>query len=54
MGTPFYFPFNLIYEEFNTSQLVLPMDIEILIPKNHFCRLIYLVIEMTPALFANL
>ena len=45
----------LMYKNYTINQLVLPMDIEILIPENHLCRLVDMAVEkMNPNLLAFL
>ena len=44
-----------MYQNYNTNQLSLPMDIQVLIPKNHLARLIdYAVDQMKPSIFSLL
>jgi transposase len=45
-----------MYKNYSTSgQLVLPMDIEILIPEHHLCRLVDIAVEkMNPTIYASL
>ncbi|WP_276644689.1 hypothetical protein, partial [Caldibacillus debilis] len=35
----------LMYIYYNRDQLILPMDLEILIPKHHLCRIVDLAVE---------
>ncbi len=44
-----------MYIYYNQDQLILPMDLEILIPKHHLCWVVDLAVEkMDPALFVSL
>jgi len=44
-----------MYIYYNRDQLILPMDLEILIPKHHLCRIVDLAVEkMDPALLVSL
>jgi len=44
-----------MYIYYNRDQLILPMDLEIFIPKHHLCRIVDLAVEkMDPALFVSL
>ena len=44
-----------MYIYYNRDQLILPMDLEIFIPKHHLCRIVDLAVEkMDPALLASL
>jgi len=35
-----------MYKEYNIDQLVLPLDVEVFIPKNHLCRIVHQAVEM--------
>jgi len=44
-----------MYKEYNTNQLSLPMDIQVLIPQRHLARLIdFAVDKMNPTIFSSL
>ena len=44
-----------MYKEYNTNQLALPMDIQVLIPQQHLARLIdFAVDQMNPTIFTSL
>ena len=44
-----------MYIYYNRDQLILPMDLEILIPEHHLCRIVDLAVEkMDPALLVSL
>ncbi|PWW29507.1 transposase [Cytobacillus oceanisediminis] len=44
-----------MYKEYNTNQLALPMDIQVLIPQQHLARLIdFAVDQMNPSIFTSL
>ncbi|WP_193750876.1 transposase, partial [Bacillus coahuilensis] len=44
-----------MYKNYNTNQLTLPMDLEVLIPKRHLARLIDSAVDkMSPTIFSSL
>ncbi|MCM3125542.1 MULTISPECIES: transposase, partial [unclassified Mesobacillus] len=44
-----------MYKNYNTNQLTLPMDIQVLIPQEHLARLIDLAVDqMNPKIFLSL